>query len=85
VSLIAIVGGYNSPNAARAYAYLTSITRGDPLPLDTPLSHELYAPSFELDVLAGNMQDSNTGEYLNEVEKIYWGIVEEIRARCSRS
>ncbi|KZT22761.1 histone deacetylase complex protein [Neolentinus lepideus HHB14362 ss-1] len=78
-------GGYNSPNAARAYAYLTSIARGGPLPLDTPLSHELYAPSFELDVPPGNMQDSNTGEYLNEVEKIYWGIVEEIRERCSRS
>ncbi|KAL0575049.1 hypothetical protein V5O48_006922 [Marasmius crinis-equi] len=57
-------GGYHSPNAARAWAYLTSIALDNPLPLDTsiPVSHDafpLYAPSFTLDVPPGNMEDRN--------------------------
>ncbi|KAF7291897.1 Hist-deacetyl domain-containing protein [Mycena indigotica] len=71
-------GGYDSPNAARAWAYLTSIALGNPLPLDTEIpsddSHEYfpqYAPSFVLDVPAGTMQDRNTNEYLESVERAF--------------
>ncbi|KAG7094726.1 hypothetical protein E1B28_005546 [Marasmius oreades] len=57
-------GGYHSPNAARAWAYLTSIALDKPLHLDTgiPLTHDefpLYGPSFTLDVPPGNMEDLN--------------------------
>jgi histone deacetylase 8 len=65
-------GGYNSPNAARAWAYLTSIALGRPLSLETEIpdhvAFPLYAPSFTLDVPPGNMQDLNTDEYLLTVE-----------------
>jgi histone deacetylase 8 len=43
-------GGYNSPNAARAWAYLTSIAAGNPLDLDTHIpdhsAFPMYGPSF---------------------------------------
>ncbi|KAF5336322.1 hypothetical protein D9611_006471 [Ephemerocybe angulata] len=43
-------GGYNSPNAARAWAYFTSIATGSPLDLDTEIpdhsAFPQYAPSF---------------------------------------
>ncbi|EJD52342.1 Arginase/deacetylase [Auricularia subglabra TFB-10046 SS5] len=46
-------GGYNSPNTARAWAYLTSIALGRPLILDTDVPdhafYPLYKPSFTLD------------------------------------
>ncbi|TFL02091.1 hypothetical protein BDV98DRAFT_592583 [Pterulicium gracile] len=72
-------GGYNSPNAARAWAYLTSIALARPLPLDTPIpdhpAFPQYAPSFTLDVPAGNMRDMNTDEYLREVEGVVGGLI----------
>ncbi|KAJ7054460.1 hypothetical protein C8F01DRAFT_1324011 [Mycena amicta] len=81
-------GGYDSPNAARAWAYLTSIALGNPLPLDTPIpsdeSHEYfpeYAPSFVLDVPAGTMQDRNTDEYLRTVEEAFKGTAIAIQER----
>ncbi|KAJ4473067.1 histone deacetylase 8 [Lentinula aciculospora] len=75
-------GGYHAPNAARAWSYLTSIIvchstfLGKPLDIsinipDDP-SHTafpLYAPSFTLNVPAGNMLDTNSPEYLIEVQK----------------
>ncbi|KAI3601319.1 histone deacetylase 8 [Moniliophthora roreri] len=69
-------GGYHSPNAARAWAYLTSIALANPLPLDTPIPHTHdafpeYAPSFELDVPASNMEDRN------------WSIPKDPNAECS--
>ncbi|KAF5380032.1 hypothetical protein D9615_006178 [Tricholomella constricta] len=80
-------GGYNTPNAARAWASLTSIALGDPLPLDAPIpdhaNFPLYAPSFTLDVPRGTMQDQNTDAYLMEVEKCYEGVVSVIRERMA--
>ncbi|KAF7318281.1 Hist-deacetyl domain-containing protein [Mycena chlorophos] len=71
-------GGYDSPNAARAWAYLTSIALGNPLPLNTEIPSDetneffpQYAPSFTLDVPAGTMQDRNTDEYLRSVERVF--------------
>ncbi|KAJ7154689.1 hypothetical protein C8R46DRAFT_1118133 [Mycena filopes] len=79
-------GGYDSPNAARAWAYLTSIALGNPLPPETtPIpDHDhfpAYAPSFVLDVPAGNMQDQNSEAYLDEVERAFDGAVGLIRER----
>ncbi|KAL4254406.1 Histone deacetylase domain superfamily protein [Abortiporus biennis] len=72
-------GGYNSPNAARAWAYLTSIALGRKLSLETDIpdhaAFPLYAPSFILDVPAGQTQDQNTNQYLSEVEKHFANIV----------
>ncbi|KAF8736130.1 hypothetical protein AX14_000852 [Amanita brunnescens Koide BX004] len=81
-------GGYNSANAARAWAYLTSIAVGQPLDPDASIpDHEgfpFYAPSFTLDVAAGTMQDMNTDEYLHTIEEHYEPIVAAINDRVSR-
>ncbi|KAK7437922.1 hypothetical protein VKT23_018357 [Stygiomarasmius scandens] len=80
-------GGYNHPNAARAWAFLTSIITGNPLPLSTPIPHTVFnkpnepfrffpafAPSFTLDVPPGNMRDMNTEEYLMQVKGAFEGV-----------
>ncbi|KAG6840696.1 hypothetical protein C0991_004999 [Blastosporella zonata] len=78
-------GGYNTPNAARAWASLTSIALGDPLPLDTHIpdhpAFPQYAPSFTLDVPQGTMQDGNTDAYLHEVEACFAGAVNALKER----
>ncbi|KAI6010113.1 hypothetical protein EDC04DRAFT_2770386 [Pisolithus marmoratus] len=80
-------GGYNSANAARAWAYLTSVAMGSTLPLDTDIPEHrallLYQPSFTLDVPAGNMQDENSEEYLLEVERHFERIREVLSCRLS--
>ncbi|KIY70566.1 Arginase/deacetylase [Cylindrobasidium torrendii FP15055 ss-10] len=73
-------GGYNSPNAARAWAYLTSIAVEEPLAddVDIPLDHlffPLYAPSFTLDIPKGNMQDQNTPEYLTSLLQTFEDVI----------
>jgi len=81
-------GGYNSPNAARAWTYLTSIAIKQPLSLDAQIpDHEafpLYGHSFTLDVPAGNMQDRNTDEYLAAVESGFDNIFIAMRERMSK-
>ncbi|KAI0317555.1 histone deacetylase complex protein [Amylostereum chailletii] len=78
-------GGYSSPNAARAWAYLTSITRGDTLSLDTPIpdhkAFPLYAPSFTLDVPAGNARDHNTPQDIADIERALRRAADMIRDR----
>ncbi|KAJ8702039.1 hypothetical protein PTI98_000787 [Pleurotus ostreatus] len=78
-------GGYHSANAARAWAYLTSIILDNPLPLDTNIPDHsgfpLYAPSFTLDVPAGNMLDENTEAYLQLVEERYEIIISSLHER----
>ncbi|KAI6132369.1 hypothetical protein EV401DRAFT_273527 [Pisolithus croceorrhizus] len=80
-------GGYNSANAARAWAYLTSIAMGNPLPPDTDIPEHralpLYQPSFTLDVPAGNMQDENSEEYLLEVERCFERVREVLNCRLT--
>ncbi|TFK22393.1 Arginase/deacetylase [Coprinopsis marcescibilis] len=78
-------GGYNSPNAARAWSYLTSIAIGNPLDLESPIpdhsAFPLYAPSFTLDVSEGTMQDQNTEDHLRGIETIYEIIIKDIQER----
>ncbi|KAF8624997.1 hypothetical protein AX15_005626 [Amanita polypyramis BW_CC] len=82
-------GGYNSPNVARAWAYLTSIALGQPLDLEATIpDHEgfpFYAPSFTLDVAAGTMQDKNSEEHLRMIEQQYQHIIAAIEDQLSRS
>ncbi|KAA1477915.1 Arginase/deacetylase [Dentipellis sp. KUC8613] len=80
-------GGYNTPSAARAYAYLTSIARGAPLPLDTPIPEHagfpLYAPGFTLDVLPGNVRDENGDAWVEEVCGVFGEVARVIRERAA--
>ncbi|KPV75004.1 uncharacterized protein RHOBADRAFT_53914 [Rhodotorula graminis WP1] len=74
-------GGYHSPNAARAWAYLTSVALGRPLPLDTPIppdlpssTYELFGPDWTLDVPeAYGVRDRNGDESLGRVESAFEG------------
>ncbi|EIN09162.1 Arginase/deacetylase [Punctularia strigosozonata HHB-11173 SS5] len=78
-------GGYSSPNAARAWAYFTSIALGRPLPLDADIpdhsTFPVYAPSFVLDVPAGNMQDRNSLRDLANVEVMFTRVCDILRRR----
>ncbi|KAI0674128.1 histone deacetylase complex protein [Trametes maxima] len=78
-------GGYNSPNVARAWTYLTSIALDKPLSLEADIpdhgAFPLYAPSFTLDVPPGNIQDQNTQEYLQRVEDVFSQVTDIIRDR----
>ncbi|KAG6816139.1 hypothetical protein H0H87_008374 [Tephrocybe sp. NHM501043] len=78
-------GGYNTPNAARAWASVTAIALGDPLPLDTAIpdhsAFPQYAPSFTLDVPTGTMQDKNSDAYLQDVEACFDDVVRVLRER----
>ncbi|KDQ10349.1 hypothetical protein BOTBODRAFT_36251 [Botryobasidium botryosum FD-172 SS1] len=78
-------GGYNSPNVARAWAYLTSIACGSPLPLDMTIPDHQgfpeYGPSFTLDVPRGNMQDTNKEEYLQEIEASFEMLIRRLGER----
>ncbi|KAF8755419.1 Arginase deacetylase [Rhizoctonia solani] len=84
-------GGYNSPNAARAWAYVTSIIvgrTGQPLSINDDIPDHSgflkYAPSFVLDVPAGNMQDDNIEKDLEQIENNYNVLIERIqRAQSS--
>ncbi|KAI0330065.1 histone deacetylase complex protein [Cubamyces sp. BRFM 1775] len=78
-------GGYNSPNVARAWTYLTSIALGRPLSLEADIpdhgAFPLYAPSFTLDVPAGHVRDKNTEDYLQRVSDVFAQVVEAIQQR----
>jgi len=80
-------GGYNSPNAARAWAHLTSVARGQRITEDTAIpdhaAFPLYAPSFSLDIPKGNMINENTDNYLSTLEDRFTQIVQKIRERIS--
>jgi len=82
-------GGYNSPNAARAWTYLTSIAMGQPLSLDTEIpdhkAFPLYGHSFTLDVPAGNMQDQNDENYLKVIESSFAGVLAATEERLTVS
>ncbi|KAG9086435.1 hypothetical protein FS749_003643 [Ceratobasidium sp. UAMH 11750] len=82
-------GGYNHPNAARAWTYLTSIITGDPLPIHADIPDHAaflqYAPSFTLDVPAGNMRDENTDRELGHIESTFEVLISRIqRAQSSK-
>ncbi|PPQ90526.1 hypothetical protein CVT25_015816 [Psilocybe cyanescens] len=80
-------GGYNSPNVARAWAYLTSIAIENSLNLETEIPDHtgfpLYSPSFTLDVPAGNMSDHNTDEYLSSIRSNFDDILIALQTRLN--
>jgi histone deacetylase 8 len=39
----------------------------------------MYAPSFTLDVMAGNVRDENTDEYLTELDTLFEHVAETLR------
>ncbi|TFK66344.1 histone deacetylase complex protein [Pluteus cervinus] len=84
---ILLGGGYHSANAARAWAYITSLSLGNPLDLDTHIpdhhSFPQYEPSFTLDIPSGNMQDLNTEADLQEIESCYHQVISRLRDRLS--
>ncbi|KAH0581409.1 hypothetical protein H2248_012491 [Termitomyces sp. 'cryptogamus'] len=78
-------GGYDTPNAARAWTSLTAIALGEPLALDAQIpDHKLfplYAPSFTLDVPSGMMQDKNTEAFLQKIEACYAEVIRVLEER----
>ncbi|XP_050307960.1 histone deacetylase 8-like [Anthonomus grandis grandis] len=67
-------GGYNLPNTARLWTYLTSLIVNQELENDIPDSSKYfceYGPSFELHIAEGRKKDHNTTQHINSmVEKI---------------
>lgn len=66
------VGGYNFPNAARYWTYLTSIICKTKEPLDNDLPDNKYflryGPGYELTISRKQFDDTNTE---NEMETTY--------------
>ncbi|XP_048526785.1 histone deacetylase 8-like isoform X3 [Dendroctonus ponderosae] len=65
-----VLGGYNLPNTARLWTYLTSLIVHQELDTDIPDSCEYfaeYAPSYELHIEKGRKSDCNTPTYINMV------------------
>ena len=60
---------------------------GAPLALDTPIpthaAFPMYAPSFTLDVPAGNVRDENSNDYLTEVDSIFERVAEILRTQLA--
>ncbi|KAG8760139.1 hypothetical protein FRC12_009613 [Ceratobasidium sp. 428] len=81
-------GGYNHPNVARAWTYLTSIITGDPLSIHADIPDHAaflqYAPSFTLDVPAGNMRDENTDQELGAIESTFEVLIRRIQRAQSQ-
>ena len=63
-------GGYTIRNVSRAWAYETGQLVGVQMARELPFTdyYEYYAPDFELDVLASNMNNANTPEYLARIK-----------------
>lgn len=76
---------YASRQVQAPSAILTSNRLDNPLPLDTNIpdhsAFPLYAPSFTLDVPAGNMLDENTEAYLQSLEGRYEIIISSLQDR----
>lgn len=60
---------------------------GMPLPMEKEIpdhpAFPLYAPSFTLDVPAGNMQDQNSDVYLQEVEGCFRDALDKMKERLT--
>ncbi|SGY93162.1 BQ5605_C037g11575 [Microbotryum silenes-dioicae] len=81
-------GGYESANAARCWAYLTSVALGRPLPLETEIpsslesaEYELYQDSFTLDAPEGQRKDMNTEDKVRRVEEVFRAYKEKLEER----
>ncbi|UKZ49476.1 histone deacetylase [Trichoderma virens] len=71
-------GGYTMRNVARTWAFETGVLVGQEMDRALPYNeyYEYYAPDFELNVRASNMENSNSREYL---EKITAAVIDNLR------
>ncbi|KAH7326439.1 hypothetical protein B0I35DRAFT_346815, partial [Stachybotrys elegans] len=71
-------GGYTMRNVARTWAFETGVLVGQEMDRTLPYNeyYEYYAPDFELNVRASNMENSNSREYL---EKITAAVIDNLR------
>ncbi|OAA47942.1 histone deacetylase RpdA/Rpd3 [Metarhizium rileyi] len=71
-------GGYTMRNVARTWAYETGVLVGQEMDRTLPYNeyYEYYAPDFELNVRASNMENSNSREYL---DKITAAVIDNLR------
>ena len=75
-------GGYNLPNAARFWTYLTHfIVRGEKPNDDIPDTHpdfDKFGPSFEISISPGRRQNLNTNETLSDCLEEAFRNLEEL-------
>ncbi|KAK0391914.1 hypothetical protein NLU13_1412 [Sarocladium strictum] len=71
-------GGYTMRNVARTWAFETGVLVGREMDRVMPFNeyYEYYAPDFELNVRASNMENSNSREYL---DKITAAVIDNLR------
>lgn len=71
-------GGYTMRNVSRTWAYETGLLVGQQMGSELPFNdyYEYYAPDYELNVRASNMDNANTPEYL---EKIKVQVIENLK------
>ncbi len=71
-------GGYTMRNVSRTWAYETGLLVGQQMGGELPFNdyYEYYAPDYELNVRASNMDNANTPEYL---EKIKVQVIENLK------
>ncbi|XP_012936369.1 histone deacetylase 8 isoform X2 [Aplysia californica] len=62
-------GGYNFPNTAKCWTFLTALAARRKLPMDIPEHEHLleYGPGYDLSTSVGNRKDCNSHEYLSHV------------------
>lgn len=63
-------GGYTMRNVSRTWAYETGQLVGQQMGGELPFNdyYEYYAPDYELNVRASNMDNANTPEYLDKIK-----------------
>ncbi|KAG8533578.1 histone deacetylase [Bacidia gigantensis] len=71
-------GGYTMRNVSRTWAYETGLLVGQKMGPELPFNdyYEYYAPDYELDVRPSNMDNANSGDYL---QKIKIQVIENLR------
>lgn len=64
-------GGYTMRNVARTWAFETGMLVDQPLGPELPFNeyYEYFAPDYELDVRASNMDNANSPEYLDKITR----------------
>ncbi|KAI9731553.1 MAG: histone deacetylase [Cirrosporium novae-zelandiae] len=71
-------GGYTMRNVARTWAFETGVVVGETMDPKLPYNdyYEYFAPDYELNVRASNMENANSREYL---EKIKIQVIENLK------
>ncbi|KAJ8662891.1 histone deacetylase RPD3 [Lichtheimia ornata] len=64
-------GGYTMRNVARAWAYETGVVVGEDIGPDMPYNdyYEYFGPDYKLDVRPSNMENMNSGDYLEKIKQ----------------